>query len=153
MSSKLLLCLMALCIPVSAFAGQMLYTDAVEAYNNALKEQRAGNYEKSLADYKRALMLMSPDEQGFRKFVLNNSALMALNQGETDQAEVLWQQALELDPKYKLAAENLGLLYVRKGEPDKAIKIWMTAFDFPQAYNLEPEKKIDDKGVISNQRR
>lgn len=153
MLSKLLLCLVVLSIPVSAFAGEMLFPDGVEYYNAALNEQRAGKLEKALGDYQNALMVMVPSDQIFRKYVLNNTAIMAAVQGEYDQAESLWQEALKIDPKYRLAAANLGLFYMRRGLPDQALQVFMTAFDLPRSYTLESEKQVDEKGIFSDKKR
>lgn len=139
----LFLCL-ALLTSSAAFADEMLYPEGVKRYNAALALQRAGETDKALAAYNTAVMLLGKLSP-YMKYIFNNSAVMHAEKGDLRKAEVFFQRALEIDPKYRNAGVNLGLLYLRQGQLTKAIKIWTALFDLPTRFTLEPEQTAEQK--------
>lgn len=148
MSRKLIMCVILLVIPVFVFAGELLYQDALERYNNGLKEQQAGRFENAESEYKRALMLMGPQAGQLEKYVLNNAGLMAVHNGDFESAESCFLSALQIDPRYKTAASNLGLLYLRKGDSAKALEVWSKLFNLPDKFIVEGEKTAEDQNIF-----
>jgi Flp pilus assembly protein TadD len=148
MSRKLLFCLSLLVVPAVSFAGELLFPDGVQLYNKAVNAQKAGNFEQAESDYKKTLLLMGTQALEFRKYILNNRAMIAIQRGDLDQAESLLQEAVSIDFRYKPAVTNLGFLYMRKGEFEKALKTLSTVMDFPRDYSLEDAKPVEEMSVF-----
>ncbi|MGE5307499.1 MAG: tetratricopeptide repeat protein, partial [Deltaproteobacteria bacterium] len=137
MSRKILLCICLFALPAAAFAGDIMFPEGAQSYNEGLKAQQSGNYEKALESYNRVMLLVGQEQNPFKKFILNNSAIIAVKRGDNDQALRLFNEALSIDPNYKSAAYNLGLLYYRMGDNASALKVWSRLFNFPGEYAVE----------------
>jgi tetratricopeptide (TPR) repeat protein len=89
--------------------------DADLYFSRALSRYQMGRKETSLEDYNEAIHL-SPD----RKEYYNDRGFVMMDLGRLDDARKDFEKALEIDPKYKLAADNLKRL--RKAEKAKSQK-------------------------------
>jgi tetratricopeptide (TPR) repeat protein len=65
---------------------------------------------------------------------LLNRGLKAFKRDKTEQAERLFQRALELDPRAKEAYNNLGTLYSHRGEYERAKEMLQAAIDVDPTY-------------------
>ncbi|MBU1124842.1 MAG: tetratricopeptide repeat protein [Candidatus Omnitrophica bacterium] len=77
----------------------------------------------------------------FQKFILNNMGVIYIKRNDLSAAELLFKQALQLDPDYKPALLNLGLLYDGRRDKARALESWARAFDLeldkPQKYVMK----------------
>jgi len=148
MYRKILLCFCLFALPAAAFAGEIMFSEGAQSYNEGRKAQQAGNYEKALESYNRCMIVVGEENNPFKKFILNNSAIIAVNRGDNEQAERLFKEALGIDPGYKSAAYNLGLLYYRMGDNARALQVWSHLFNFPGDFAVEGDKKVDDNNKV-----
>ena len=61
--------------------------------------------------------------------VLTRLGYLSQMQGDLDQAERYYRQALARDPERAVVETNLGVLDVRRGSLTAALALWRTAFD------------------------
>jgi len=139
----MLLCACLCFAPVTAFAGEVMFSEGVRAYNQAVKEQAAGRYDEAFSHYQNALLIMGQTRKTdlFRAYILNNSGVIAAKRGDYAEAERMFRESLELNPEYKDALLNLGILYNRQGDAVRAMQAWSRLMDFPTAYKTEGEKE------------
>jgi tetratricopeptide (TPR) repeat protein len=63
-----------------------------------------------------------------------NQALTAFHLGEVEQAEVLFERVLELNPNVKEAYNNLGTIYARREEDERALEMFRKAIEIDPTY-------------------
>jgi tetratricopeptide (TPR) repeat protein len=130
-------------VPSIAYAGELLFPEALEHYNEAVKAQKAGNTDQAVAAYKMAALVVGADAFEFKKLIANNMGVIYAQRGEYEKAESSFTEALGIDPEYKKAGYNLGLLYFRQSDYVKALKIWSKMFGFPQEFSIEGAKNLE----------
>jgi tetratricopeptide (TPR) repeat protein len=113
----------------SAFAafGQEL-KDAEQAQRSASAYYEAGEYEKAIEAYKRALQLSPNSEAAYYHLGMAYSSL-----GRYDEAVGVYNRAIRIKPDYASAHFNLGHAYSNLKHYDKAIRA------FRQAIQYEPD--------------
>jgi tetratricopeptide (TPR) repeat protein len=131
-------------LSATAYAGELLYPDGLEHYNEAVKAQKAGNNDQAVSAYKMAKLIVGADAFEFKKLIANNMGVIFAQRGEYENAENSFKEALGIDPEYKKAGYNLGLLYFRQSEYVKALKIWSKMFGFPQEFSIEGTKNLEN---------
>ena len=95
----------------AGYSSELLREEAFNHYNEGLRQQVAGDFKNALTNYQRALII---DKNSLcRKFILNNTGLMYIEQGKAQEAELAFKDALALDTNYDTAAFNLSLLYLK----------------------------------------
>ncbi len=65
-----------------------------------------------------------------------NQAMVAFSRGDSERAEELFEQVLELDPDVKEAYNNLAAIYARRGESARAIEMLRQAVAIDPLYAL-----------------
>ncbi len=115
--------------------------EAVNYYNEGVRAQKKGDFEKAFKEYQMSLMLSTE----YNKFIMNNKAVMLMQQGNLGQAAALFQEILKQDPNYMPAKVNLGLIYDTQPDKCKALEYWADLFNIerlkPKDSVLEEEKK------------
>jgi len=115
--------------------------EAVNYYNEGVKAQKKGDFEKALKEYQMSLILSTE----YSKFILHNKGVMFMQQGNLNQAARNFQEVLSLDPNYMPAKLNLGLIYDMQADKCKALEYWADLFNLekfkPKDFVLEGEKK------------
>lgn len=76
----------------------------VEAFNQGLDCQRAGQLDQAAIHYRKA-MALNPRSA----MVLNNFSVLLYNQGNLTEAEALQRRAIQYDPNNGMAYNNLGV--------------------------------------------
>ena len=147
---KLLMALVFVCSFCDlSYASELLADEAYVHFNEGVRAQISGDYRAAQTSYQRALLMY--EETPCRKFILNNSALMYIEQGRTDDAEFCFKQAIRLDPNYDNAVFNLALLYLKlavhykqQGDTAKAMEYLDRAFEFhsERSFIMEEEKEV-----------
>ncbi|WP_413289364.1 tetratricopeptide repeat protein [Bdellovibrio sp. HCB337] len=95
-----------------------------------------GDYQRSLDELQKVLELRSPNVM-----IIIKTSLSLENLGRLDEAEKLYNFALEKNIKSTDIYNNLGKIHYLKGQPQLAEKLWMTAtqenpLNFQPQYNL-----------------
>jgi len=127
---------------VNAFAGEIISKEASEYYNEAVKLQKASNFEAADVLYAKILIL-DPYNSKWQKFILNNRGMMLASNGSIDEAEVLFNKALQIDNNYLPARLNLGFIYEQRRSELESIKYWLKVLNIdldsvkPKGYVLE----------------
>jgi tetratricopeptide (TPR) repeat protein/formylglycine-generating enzyme required for sulfatase activity len=100
-----------------------------DAYRSrALVWDHKGEYDKSVADYKRAMEL-SPKSD----YLYNNRALVWMHMGAFDKAVADCNRAIKNDPKDAFYYGTRGKVYAARGDCDKAL------VDYNRALEIYPE--------------
>ena len=85
-------------------------------FDRAWQLAEKGQYEASIAEWKKALELSPEDAKAH-----NNLGRALAGKGEYGEAIRHWQKALEVNPKYAEAQNNLGVALVREGRFGEAV--------------------------------
>lgn len=89
---------------------------SVAHYNRALQFRKAGQYDRAVEDYSRALVLQ-PDDAG----TYDNRGIVYVLMGDDDRGLQDFDKAIELQPREVSAYFNRALTYERMGRFEKAI--------------------------------
>jgi len=108
-----------------AFAEPIMKDEAVNSFNEGVKQQRMGNYAAAGAAYQKAVY-MDPGVE-LKKMAFNNLGAMLAKEEDFQGAETVFLQALDIDPGYKSALANLGYMYYLQGDNDLALKYLLRA--------------------------
>ncbi|MFA5271938.1 MAG: tetratricopeptide repeat protein [Candidatus Omnitrophota bacterium] len=115
--------------------------EAVNYYNEGVRAQKKGDFDKAFKEYQMSLILSTE----YSKFILHNKGVMFMQQGNLAQAVQNFQEVLKLDPNYMPAKINLGLIYDTQPDKCKALEYWADLFNLenlkPKDFVLEGEKK------------
>jgi thioredoxin 1 len=109
-------------------------SSAVEAFNAALASHRAGEREKAIEGYEKALAQepnMIP--------ALTNLSMLCLQQGELEKARALIKRWLTLEPESSQALAAMARLEAQGGNPAAAAELFQKAADLEQ----NPEQKAN----------
>jgi tetratricopeptide (TPR) repeat protein len=90
--------------------------DFYRLFESAWYLAEKGQYEASVAEWRKALMLNPDDAKAH-----NNLGRALAGAGAIDQAITEWQLALKYHPRYSEARNNLGVALLRKGKAGEAI--------------------------------
>jgi len=116
--------------------------EAINYYNEGVRAQKKGDYDKAMKEYQMSLMLTSE----YKKFILHNEGVMFVNRGDVGQAVQAFQEVLKLDPNYMPAKINLGLIYDMQADRCKSLEYWSNLFNLerlkPKDFVLEAEKSV-----------
>jgi tetratricopeptide (TPR) repeat protein len=129
-----------------AWAAALTAEEAVYFYNEGVREQKAGNYEKAQSGYNKALML-DPYNADWKKYIANNRGVMYMQLQNMEAAEQAFNEALKIDPNYEPAKMNLGFIYEKRRSELESIKYWLKVKNInldemkPKALITEGEKK------------
>jgi tetratricopeptide (TPR) repeat protein len=133
---------MALAQRGDAFLNQGRFSDAIQAYREALKIEpeaedmqynlaialaRAGKTDEAIAVYKEALRLV-PDYAEAH----NNLGNLLVKKGQFDEAVDHFKEAIRINPEHAPSHNNLGTAYARQG------KAFQAAEAFGKAVALDP---------------
>ena len=124
----------------NVFAGELVSKEAINYYNEGVKLQKASNFSMADSLYQKTL-LIDPYTIKWQKFILNNRGVMKAQQGSIEEAEILFNRALEIDRNYLPARLNLGFIYEQRRSELESIKYWLKVLNI----NLEDVKP---KGFI-----
>ena len=109
----------------NSYAGEIMSKEAVNYYNEGVKLQKASNFTAADSFYQKTL-LVDPYDSKWQKFILNNRGAMKAQQGSMDEAEILFNRSLEIDPAYLPAKLNLGFIYEKRRSELESIKYWLS---------------------------
>ncbi len=112
--------------------------------NKGLECQRAGNLDKALEYYGKAI-------ETYPQFACphNDLAIIYLTQGKLKEAEKELIEALRINPKYLQAHSNLAYLYEKLKEDEKAIKHWSLRYQLgdPQGpWTQKAKERVKELG-------
>ena len=124
----------------SAFAGELISKEAVNYYNEGVKLQKASNFAMADSLYQKTL-LVDPYNSKWQKFILNNRGVMKAQQGSIEEAEILFNRSLQIDPEYLPSKLNLGFIYEQRRSELESIKYWLSVLNI----NLDD---IKPKGFV-----
>ena len=114
------------CCGVS-YAGALLQEEAIRYFNEGVRAQNAGDYQAADSAYQKALILNNSDH--WRKLISNNYGVIYAQQGDLKRAEAAFNEALRMDPDYRIPKLNLGLIYDKRADRLKAIEFWLQALN------------------------
>jgi len=134
---------LALSISLSSHAQDVKAKEAINYYNAGVKAQKDGDFEAAITAYQKTLIL-APDNLTYQKFIVNNTGVIDMRNGEVDMAEKSFLTVLEMDSDYKPAIYNLGLIYDARGERIRSLEYWAKIFDLD---SMKP-KELVVEGVI-----
>ncbi len=106
-----------------SYAGELIAREAVNYYNEGVSEQERGNLYTADYAYHKAILLNL--DVIYLKSILNNYGVMYLQLEDLKNAENFFNQALGIDPDYRIAQLNLGLIYDKKDDKLKALEYWL----------------------------
>jgi len=121
-------------------AGELAAKQAVNYYNDAVKDQKACNIAEANANYQKVL-LVDPYNPDWKKFILNNQGIMYAQQGDLEKAEAAFNEALKIDPEYETAKLNLGFIYEQRRSRLESIEYWL------KVLNIDLDK-VKPKGFV-----
>ena len=98
-----------------SYASELLFDQAITYYNEAVRAQKKGDFTQAMSNYQKAMFLMGTGERNYKKFVLNNVAVIYAEEGDFENAAITLLQALKIDPDYKEANFNMAILYFKSG--------------------------------------
>ena len=126
----------------------------------ALVEVAQGQDEAAIRTFEAAMATEEPEEAGSSAWVRTLWGRFYYKRGKLQQAEELYQSALEILPKYPPALLNLAELSVRRGELDRAIGLYdrffltnqksPTIYDHVALRGLARVQKLQGKTVEAN---
>jgi tetratricopeptide (TPR) repeat protein len=93
--------------------------EAMKYYNLGLDEAKAGNCEKAITYYKKALVF----DKEFA-FVYDNMGVCYRRLNDYDKAIDAYEKSLEIDPNGLMPLQNIGIAYVYKKQYKKAVKAY-----------------------------
>ena len=108
----------------NVFGGELISKEADDYYNEGLKLQKASNFMMADSFYGKTL-LVDPYNNKWQKFILNNRGVMKAQQGEVEEAEVLFNKSLKIDPDYLPAKLNLGFIYEKRRSELESMRYWL----------------------------
>jgi tetratricopeptide (TPR) repeat protein len=132
------------CGTTAAFAGQMAASEAASYFKEGVEAQKKEKFTNVIMSYQKT-MLVAPSNQTFEKSIANNLGIMYAQQGDIDRAELLFKEALKIDPNYQAAQYNLGLILDRRPDKLKALEYWLKVLKIdlnalkPKNFQLEQE--------------
>jgi tetratricopeptide (TPR) repeat protein len=152
MNRRVTLFLLAIvfCFYGAAFCGDLIAKQAEFYFNEGVKEQKAGNYEKSETSYAK-VALVDPYNAKWQAMIVNNRGVMMLSKGDMPGAEQCFNTALSIDPNFRPAKLNLGFIYEKRRSELESIKYWLKVLNIdldslkPKGYILS-EIESDSKG-------
>lgn len=118
-------CVAALVLVAQSFAEELLIPQAIDYYNEGVRAQRGGDYDRADAAYQKTLLLDNSDN--WRKYIINNYGVIYAQQNDINSAEAAFKEALRMDPSFKPALFNLGLIYDRREDRLRAMEFWLKA--------------------------
>jgi tetratricopeptide (TPR) repeat protein len=113
-------------------------SEAIGYYNEGVRAQKSGNSQGALIAYQKAMMMGITDAR-YRCYIFNNAAAAYAEQGDMGQAESMLQEALAVNPNYKLANFNMAVIYIRQGLCNKALDYLLRAHDVIGSFAVEEE--------------
>lgn len=127
----------AICLGQGDYAQAItLYTSAIELdpdytyaiHSRGVAYERLGNYEKAIADYKRAIRI---EDYAFSHYGLG---YIYYAQGKYEDSIAEYTRAIERDPTYIDTYRNRGIAYYQLGEYDLAIADYLHVIQLNPAY-------------------
>jgi len=119
----------------NAFTGELISKEADNYYNEGVKLQKAASFTMAESFYQKTL-LVDPYNSKWQKFILNNRGVMKAQQGSIEEAEILFNSSLQIDPEYLPPRLNLGFIYEQRRSELESIKYWLKVLNI----NLEDVK-------------
>ncbi|MBL7885671.1 MAG: tetratricopeptide repeat protein [Flavobacterium sp.] len=93
--------------------------EALKFYDLGLEESKAGNFEKAITYYQKALVF----DKEFA-FAYDNIGICYRRLNDYDKAIEAYEKSLEIDPNGMMPLQNLGITYVYKKQYKKAVKAY-----------------------------
>ena len=91
---------------------------------------KQNNYWKEPIDFYKRTLRYSPNSE----IANNNLAVLCVNLGKKEEAEILFKRAIELDPSYYLAVFNLGNLYIKMDRKEEALPLFKKVIELKPSY-------------------
>jgi tetratricopeptide (TPR) repeat protein len=114
--------------------------EAYKYYNEGVRAQKNGDYEKANKEYSMAMMLTSK----YNKFILHNKGVMYATRGDYASAAAAFKEVLSMDPNYMPARLNLGRIYDIQADKCTALEYWADLLNIekakPKSFIVEEEK-------------
>ena len=114
------------------YADALIAKEAVNYYNDAVKAQKAANYELAEMNFNKAI-LVDPNNIKWQRAFLNNKGIILAKSGDFDSAETMFDQVLAIDPGYAVAKYNLGLVYEKRRSRLESLEYWAKVFELDKA--------------------
>ncbi|MBI4706373.1 MAG: hypothetical protein HY761_00395 [Candidatus Omnitrophica bacterium] len=127
--SIFLVAILSLSFFTFSFAGDLVSPEAGRYFNEAIKAQKSGDFEKAKIGYNKTLLL-DPNNLDWQKFILNNYGIMFVESGDFEKAESAFLEVLEIDPDYEPAKINLGILYDKRKSRLEALEYWAKLYNW-----------------------
>jgi len=129
-----------------SYAGELASKEAMNYYNEGIQAQKSGNFEAAIIAYQKALLLGVGDIK-YQKFIINNIGVIHANNGDLENAEAAFEEALSIDPNYETAVFNLGLIYDKEPDKIKAMQYWLKVLEKfkPKDFIVEVQQKAENR--------
>jgi tetratricopeptide (TPR) repeat protein len=118
--------------------------EAYKYYNEGVRAQKNGDFEKANKEYSLVMMLTSK----YNKYILQNRGVMYAVRGDYASAAAAFKEVLSLDPSYMPARVNLGLIYDIQADRCTSLEYWADLLNMekakPKAFVIEEEKKSSE---------
>ncbi|MFA5008424.1 MAG: tetratricopeptide repeat protein [Candidatus Omnitrophota bacterium] len=118
--------------------------EAYKYFNEGVKAQKSGDFEKANKEYSMAMMVTSK----YNKFILQNRGVMYALRGDYASAAGAFKEVLSLDPNYMPARLNLGRIYDIQADRCTSLEYWADLMNLekakPKTFIIEEEKKSNE---------
>lgn len=115
--------------------------EAYKYFNEGVRAQKDGDFEKANKEYSMAMMLSSK----YNKLILHNRGVMYAMHGDYANAAAAFKDVLSLDPSYMPARLNLGRIYDIQADRCTALEYWADLLNIekakPKSFIMSEEEK------------
>jgi tetratricopeptide (TPR) repeat protein len=129
----------------SSAAEDLMRNSAIDYFNEGTNFQKAANFIEAESCYQKALLVGAYDRD-LQRLVFNNMGVIYAKRGDFDTAEEFFNQALQIDPNYKLPQLNLGIIYESRRSRLESLEYWAKVFDFeklkPKDFVIEGKQEV-----------
>ncbi len=126
------------------YATELTSAEAVNYYNEGVKQQSAHNYVAADASFQKAMLLDSSNPL-YAKAALNNRGIVYIQEGNLYAAQRTFEDLLAAYPDCHQARMNLGLVYEKTKSRLDSLEYWVRALELE---GLKPKDFLVESGPI-----